>query len=316
MSKKGSRCVDITKEQMQEYFDMHLTYKEIAEKYNCSPQVIMNIATKDYGMRSKARQYQMQTDNPMAKEEIRQKVSDKIADMWEKGAYADRVNGMLGLTGENNPNSIPEGSTSGYRAKAKFYHPEAVCLCCGKQLSWDDKSLEVHHVDGDHNNHSLSNLKPLCHSCHKRYHRKSQPIVSITKSFVFDACHYLPYHDRKCKFLHGHTYHMEITVKDRVLQETGMVMDFGELKTIVNEEIIEPFDHAFLNEYIEYPTCELMISWIWWKLSKRVKGLHRIKVWETDGSYCELDANTNWYYLRNFEADWTKKGEKVDNESC
>lgn len=302
------RVFDIEKDLLKSYLDMHMTYTEIAEKYGCSKWTIMSRA-KEFGLRSDARRYQMTENNPMAKEEVRSKVSDVIARMWEEGSYSDRVNGMAGLVGELYPNYDPAGSKHNYREKAKFYHPEAKCLCCGKQLSWEDNSIEVHHVDGDHNNYALTNLMPLCHSCHRKYHRKSQPVMQICKSFVFDACHFLPYHDRRCKFMHGHTYHMEICVQNRVLQETGMVIDFGELKTIVNEDVIDSFDHGFLNEYIDYPTCEMMVTWIWAVLSRRVKGLHRIKVYETDGSYCMLTSDMSKQYLQQFECDWTKISE-------
>lgn len=302
------RVFDIEKDLLKSYLDMHMTYTEIAEKYGCSKWTIMSRA-KEFGLRSDARRYQMTENNPMAKEEVRSKVSDVIAHMWEEGSYSDRVNGMAGLVGELYPNYDPAGSKHNYREKAKFYHPEAKCLCCGKQLSWEDNSIEVHHVDGDHNNYALTNLMPLCHSCHRKYHRKSQPVMQICKSFVFDACHFLPYHDRRCKFMHGHTYHMEICVQNRVLQETGMVIDFGELKTIVNEDVIDSFDHGFLNEYIDYPTCEMMVTWIWAVLSRRVKGLQHIKVYETDGSYCMLTADMSKQYLQNFECDWTKVSE-------
>lgn len=303
-----NRIFEIEEEQLKKYLDMHLTYAEIAEKYGCSSWTVMKRA-KEAGLKSDARKYQMQTDNPASTEEVQKKISDTIAKMWERGEYETRINGMLGKTGEQHPNYIPEGTSSQYREKAMYYH-KPVCMCCGKELSWDDKSIEVHHVDNDHNNFALTNLKPLCHSCHKKYHRNSQPFMTLTKSFVFDACHYLPYHDRKCKFLHGHTYHMDISVRDRVLQETGMVMDFGYLKKVVEEHIIDKFDHGFLNEYIDYPTCELMICWIWQQLSPYLKGIHSIKVWETDGSCCEMTAQDMSYYLQHFEADWRKEEEE------
>lgn len=297
------RKFDIEQNQLKEYLDMHMTYSQIAEKYGCSKWVVMDRA-KEYGLKSTACSYNMKTNNPAAREEVRKKISDTIAKMWEQGVYDGRVNGMLGLRGENNPKFIPQGRSGLYRAKARFYHPDARCMCCGKQLSWDDKSMEVHHVNGNHDDFTLTNLKPLCHSCHKKYHRKSQITMRITKSFVFDACHYLPYHDKKCKFLHGHTYHMDITVQDKVLQETGMVMDFGDLKTSVQECVLDKFDHGFLNEYIAYPTCELMICWIWYQLSTKIKGIVSIKVWETDGSCCELTAENMAQYLQEFESDW------------
>ena len=301
--------------------NMHMTYQQMSADWEAktghkwSPLTIMSHATSQ-GFHSDAQAYMQRTNNVMNNPENRKKVADTIAKMWEEGLYDGRINGMLGLTGENHPAYRPEGYSNNYREKAMFYHPEAVCVCCGKQLSWNDKSIEVHHVDEDHDNYTLTNLAPMCHSCHRKYHRKSQFTCYITKSFVFDACHYLPYHDKKCKFLHGHTYHMDVTVKNKVLQETGMVMDFGELKKIVEEEVIEKLDHGFINEYIDFPSCEMMIPWVWFRLSKRVKGLYSIKVWETDGSYCELTAPLLKDYLAHFECDWTKDSDKEEsNES-
>jgi len=300
-----NRIFEIEKEELQKYLDMHMTYMQIAEKYNCSHWTVMQRA-KEYGLKSEARKYQMQEDNPSARQEVRNKISQTVAKLWEEGAYANRINGMEGLRGEKNPKYKPEGSSHDYREKTKFYYPEPVCMCCGKKLSWDDKSMEIHHVDYDHNNYLLTNLMPLCHSCHKKYHRKFQPVVTITKSFVFDSCHYLPFHDAKCQFLHGHTYHMDISVRNRVMQETGMVIDFRILKKIVEEEVINKFDHGFINEHIPYPTCELMVGWIWRALSLKLKGIESIKLWETDGSYCEMTKEDALQYLKDYENGWTK----------
>lgn len=299
------KVFEIDKELLKQYLDMNMTYSQIAEKFGCSKWTVMERA-KEYGMKSNARRAQMLEDNPAAKEEVRKKISDTITNMWENGSYSCRINGMTNKTGVLHPSYVKEGRSSNYRDKAKFYHPEAVCVCCKKQLSWDDKSIEVHHVDEDHGNFSLTNLAPMCHSCHRKYHRAHQPVVQITKSFAFDACHFLPYHDGRCKFLHGHTYHLEVTVKNRVLDETGMVIDFRELKDIVNRNVIDLLDHGFINEHLDYPTCEYMIFWIWRQLSKELKGLHRLKLWETDGSFCELDASTMTWYLKQFESDWTE----------
>lgn len=299
-----NRVFDIEKEELKKYLDMHETYSQIAQKYGCSTWSVMQQAT-EYGLNEN--ESSTTGDEDKAKQEVAQHISDTIANAWEKNLQNGTINDMLGINEDKEftlSSLIGETVIGKYKQKARRCHPEAVCLCCGKQLSWEDDSIEVHLVDGDINNITLTNIMPLCHSCHKKYERKSQYMCNITKSFVFDACHYLPYHDRKCKFMHGHTYHMDITIKNKVLQETGMVVDFGKLKQIVNEEVIDKFDHGFLNEYIDYPTCEVMISWIWKALSKRLKGIQSIKVWETDGSYCELTSKDMVKFLQEFECDW------------
>lgn len=65
----------------------------------------------------------------------------------------------------------------------------------------------------------------------------------------------------------------------------------GVLKKAVQEFVVDKFDHGFLNEYLEYPTCENMCKWIWAQLSPYIKGLSLVKVQETDGSYCTFSEN-------------------------
>ena len=292
--------IDIAKKDLEKYLNMHLTYEQIAQKYKCSSWTIMERA-KQYGLKSEARKFQMLDNNPSKDPEVQKKISESVKKHWEDGDYSSRINGMQDVKGYNNPNFIGKYN---YRDKAQYYHPEGICMCCGKQLSWEDNSLEVHHVNGNHDDITLTNLMPLCRSCHRKYHRKNQPFMKLTKSFKFDSCHYLPYHYKKCKCLHGHTYHMDITVKNVVLQETGMVMDFGILKDIVDTEIIQVLDHNYLNDLMPYPTCELMVTWIWRKLSPYIKGLYSIKVWETDGSCCEFTADDSLQYLKTQEGEW------------
>ncbi len=116
-----NRKFDIEKEQLKAYLDMHMTYAEIAEKYGCSHWTVMKIA-KENGLKSDARKHQMQEDNPAAKEEVQQKISETISKMWADGDYKDRVNGMLGKTGAQHPNFMKEGPASSYREKAMAYH--------------------------------------------------------------------------------------------------------------------------------------------------------------------------------------------------
>lgn len=278
------RVFEIEKELLKKYMDAHLTYKEIAEKHGCSYWTVMKIA-KENGFKSDARKRQMKENNPAAMEEVRKKISESVQLCWEQGLYAKRG------TGEVIERSVFDDFGGDYNKKAKYFYPEPMCYHCGKKLSWkvgksgEDRAV-VHHVDRNHDNSDLSNLKVVCSKCHAKQHLKNSHFVTITKSFVFDACHFLPLHDRRCKFLHGHTYHMEISVKDVVQPDTGFVIDFGTLKDVVNKYVIDDFDHGFLNQQLEYPTCENMCKWIWAQLSLHIKGLHKVMVQETDGSKC------------------------------
>lgn len=72
----------------------------------------------------------------------------------------------------------------------------------------------------------------------------------VSKSFTFDFAHALNGYDGPCKNIHGHTYHLEITVFGAVCTDncptTGMVMDFKQLKHIVNTRVIDVFDHSLV----------------------------------------------------------------------
>ena len=73
--------------------------------------------------------------------------------------------------------------------------------------------------------------------------------IRITKQFTFETGHALYGYDGKCRNVHGHSYKLSVTVIGTPITDTnnvklGMVIDFGDLKKIVKEEVVNPFDHA------------------------------------------------------------------------
>ncbi|MBL8512111.1 MAG: 6-carboxytetrahydropterin synthase QueD [Betaproteobacteria bacterium] len=77
------------------------------------------------------------------------------------------------------------------------------------------------------------------------------PPVTITRKLEFDAGHRLPNHKSQCRNIHGHRYVLEITLSAQVIHEEGaaddgMVMDFGDVKRIAQETLVNRWDHAFL----------------------------------------------------------------------
>ena len=75
--------------------------------------------------------------------------------------------------------------------------------------------------------------------------------IQITRRLEFDAGHRIPNHEGQCRHLHGHRYSLEITIEGKIVQlngasNEGMVIDFGDIKKIAQELIIEPWDHSFL----------------------------------------------------------------------
>jgi len=115
----------------------------------------------------------------------------------------------------------------------------------------------------------------------------------IFKQFTFDAAHFLPQvpDGHKCKNLHGHTYHLTVYVDATVDLQTGWVMDFGELKQLMNP-ILQLIDHQLLNEVpgLENPTAENLAIWIWNKLQPSLPALSKIELKETPTSGVVYDG--------------------------
>jgi len=75
--------------------------------------------------------------------------------------------------------------------------------------------------------------------------------MRITRRLEFDAGHRIPDHASQCRHLHGHRYAIEVTLSGDIIDAAGqavngMVMDFGEVKTIAREHVVDRWDHAFL----------------------------------------------------------------------
>jgi 6-pyruvoyltetrahydropterin/6-carboxytetrahydropterin synthase len=82
--------------------------------------------------------------------------------------------------------------------------------------------------------------------------------LEITRKIEFDAGHRIPDHGSKCRNIHGHRYVLEATIRGFVNEtpgkyDTGMVQDFGVLKTIMMEMVGEPWDHSFLVSQSDTP---------------------------------------------------------------
>ena len=67
----------------------------------------------------------------------------------------------------------------------------------------------------------------------------------IAKEFTFAMGHRLSRHGGACKNIHGHNYTVIVGLKSKQLNDTGMIMDFSDLKHIVNR-FLDPMDHALM----------------------------------------------------------------------
>jgi 6-pyruvoyltetrahydropterin/6-carboxytetrahydropterin synthase len=107
----------------------------------------------------------------------------------------------------------------------------------------------------------------------------------VAVEFDFDAAHNLPRYAGKCERLHGHTYRLRVLCSAPVDPETGLAIDFAEVKRIVRERVVEPLDHTYLNETIPIPSAENIAIWCWDRLRSSSLPLHEIHVHETPGCF-------------------------------
>jgi len=113
--------------------------------------------------------------------------------------------------------------------------------------------------------------------------------IELVKDFRFEAAHYLPNvpEGHKCRRMHGHSFRGEIAVRGHVDPTTGWLIDFADLKRMV-DPIVTRLDHYVLNEVegLENPTSERVAVWIWEQLAAKLPHLHRITIEETCSSRC------------------------------
>ena len=95
---------------------------------------------------------------------------------------------------------------------------------------------------------------------------------------------------------HGHNYVLEVTVEGEPDPVTGMVFDLRELKQILNQEVVEPMDHRFLNREVPpfdrvVPTTENVVREIWKRLDSRIRRpalrLKNVRLYETTDLYVD-----------------------------
>ena len=96
---------------------------------------------------------------------------------------------------------------------------------------------------------------------------------------------------------HGHNYHLEVSVLGEIDDRTGMIVDLVALQNVIDEYVVEPFDHTFLNKDIPYfaevvPTAENIALHIAQLLTKPIQELgvelDKVKLIESPNNSCEI----------------------------
>ena len=137
-------------------------------------------------------------------------------------------------------------------------------------------------------------------------------MLTITKSVKFDAAHVLTNHNGLCKNLHGHTYRVDVSIRQADNDSSDMVMDFKDVKKICEETVLSKFDHAFIYDETSEgeseiaavvakngmratalpfrSTAENLARWIYGALKTRIPCIHSVRVYETADSCAEYSA--------------------------
>jgi len=149
-------------------------------------------------------------------------------------------------------------------------------------------------------------------------------VMQITRRLEFDAGHRIPNHNSQCRHLHGHRYALEVTLSGEIItqegvSEQGMVMDFSDVKRIAKEQLVDPWDHAFLvyrgdKQVLEFlnsipghktivldvvPTAENLAQVAFQLLDRAYQGtynnhltLQKVRLYETPNNWADCTGRT------------------------
>ena len=125
----------------------------------------------------------------------------------------------------------------------------------------------------------------------------------VTKIFKFCAAHQYsnPHWDLnknievfgKDHRIHGHNYDLEIRVTGKINDDTGFLVDLGDLKKVVNEKVVDLLDHSTIDQDIEWfkqkqPSTENLVIWIWIQIVNDINvKLYRVRLKETPTIYTD-----------------------------
>jgi 6-pyruvoyltetrahydropterin/6-carboxytetrahydropterin synthase len=113
--------------------------------------------------------------------------------------------------------------------------------------------------------------------------------VSVEQTFA--AGHALRNYKGACENVHGHNFKIQVTIEGQVLDGTGMLVDFLDVKQSMGA-VIARLDHKFLNDVppfdVKNPSAENIAEYFYEELTSGLVSnpvpvrVREVKVWETD----------------------------------
>ena len=104
-------------------------------------------------------------------------------------------------------------------------------------------------------------------------------MYELTVEREFSAAHMMRGHPGACARLHGHNYRVLLTVEGDELDETGMLVDFAELRRVF-DDILDDLDHRNLNELAPFtqinPSSEHLARYLYRRAAEALAGVVRV----------------------------------------
>ena len=107
----------------------------------------------------------------------------------------------------------------------------------------------------------------------------------------FASAHALRNYKGRCENVHGHNWKVRVVIQGEKLDETGMLVDFLDVKSFMGE-ILDRIDHQFLNEIPPFdvvnPSAENIAEYFYQQMTGRLAEtpvpvrIREVKIWETE----------------------------------
>ena len=116
-------------------------------------------------------------------------------------------------------------------------------------------------------------------------------MFEVTIEETFAAGHALRNYKGACENVHGHNFKVQVTIEGERLDDTGMLVDFLDVKQSMRE-VISRLDHVFLNDIapfdVKNPSAENIAEYFYEELNRRLAKnpvpvqIREVRVWETE----------------------------------
>jgi 6-pyruvoyltetrahydropterin/6-carboxytetrahydropterin synthase len=124
-------------------------------------------------------------------------------------------------------------------------------------------------------------------------------MYEVTVDAGFSSGHYLRNYQGKCENPHGHNYRVLVTLRGETLDETGLLLDFKELKNILRP-VVDYLDHQMINDLEPFtkvnPSAENLARYFFDQTNQHLVELTEGRVRVKDCTVFETDTSAATYY--------------------